>query len=432
MKKSLFLLTVFFALSSFGSEVHPEKYPWRKTVEIPVERPAFFLIPMDEEIYRHTEPGQPDLRIVSPSGDQVPYVVSVLPRQWKTEQCPESIGGKIVGFDLNEKENIATIEYELADTELPVSLLRLHTADRDFDKSIILEFDNGFRTEKLPFFNHAKNVRFQNSEFRFPLQRAKRIKIHVHNFAEKRAGSAALEHKGKRETFTESRLFTRELHLEGISFFGETIVPDPVRKIQDLPILSREKKGETTEIRLAAGRKKIGSLIVRTSTPGYLREIRIQGVRRNGETVTSEARTGKIEPQHHEIPTGNFRADEYIVTIQNGDDPELADLSVSADVEEEALLLEGAAVSPGTLKILYGSGDTESPQYGLRKYVSDFYGRDWKIIAASPETANPDYSSGAEPGRFFKQIIGWILAAAVLLLALLAWKTFSRISPAKE
>ena len=434
MKKFLFLLTAFFAIGLFSSEVHPEKYPWRKTVAIPVERTTLFLIPIDEEIYRHTEPGQTDLRIVSPSGEQVPYVVSPLPLKWDTVSSREGIDGKIVGFSRNMKENLATIEYELAETDLPVSLLRLHTADRDFDKSIILEFDNGFRTEKLPFFNHAKNVRFQNTEFRFPPQKAKRIKIHVCNFAESRTGSSALEHKGKQETFTESRLFTRELQLEKISFFvtRETIVPVPVTKVLPLAELSREKKGTATEIKLDAGRRKIRELLFRTSTPGYVREVRIQAVRRNGETGTSRSFTGRIEPRHHEVPLGDFRADEYVVTILNGDDPELADLQISARIEEEALLLEGSAAPEGTLKLLYGSGSSEVPQYGLRKYVSDLYGKEWKVADASPETVNPDFQGGEGPGRFFKQAIGWILAGAVLILAFLAWKNFSRITPEKE
>lgn len=436
MKKYLLLLTSLFAFSSFASEVRPEKYPWCKTVEIPAGgRPAFFLIPIDEEIYRHTESGQTDLRIVSPSGEQVPYVVSPLPLKWQTVRSLESIDGKIVGFSLDEKENIATIEYELAENNIhPISVLRLHTADQDFDKSIILEFDNGFRTEKLPFFNHAKNVRFQNTEFGFSPQKAKRIKIHVYNFAEKRAASTVLEHRGKHETFRESRLFTRELHLEKIRFFftRETILLDPVRKDLALPELSRETKGKTTEIRLDAERRKIRALIFQTSTPGYLREVRVQAVRRNGETVTTGIFTGKIEPKSHEIPLDNFRADEYVVTIRNGDDPELADLQISARIEEEALLLEGAAAPAGTLKILYGSGSAEVPQYGLRKYVSDLYGKEWMVAAASPETVNPDFQGEAGPGRFFKQAIGWILAGAVLILAFLAWKNFSRIAPEKE
>lgn len=434
MKKYLFLLIPLFASAVFASEVRPEKYPWCKTVGIPAERPALFLIPIDEEIYRHTEPGQPDLRIVSPSGEQVPYIVSPLPLKWETMNRHENAEGKIIGFDLDKKENLATIEYELADTVLPVSLLRLHTTDQDFDKSIILEFDNGFRTEKMPFFNHAKNVRFQNTEFRFPPQKAKRVKIHVCNFAEKRTGSAALEHRGEHGTFTESRLFTREFRLEKISFFvtRETIVPDPVRKILPLAEIAREKKGKITEIRLDAGRRKIRELIFGTSTPSYFREIRIRAFRRNGETVTSRSFMRTIEPGHHEVPLEDFRADEYIVTIRNGDDPELADLQVSARIEEEALLLEGSSTPEGTLKILYGSGSDEVPQYGLKKYVSDFYGREWKVVSASPEIANPDFQTGADPGRFFKQAIGWILAAAVLLLGVLAWKNFSRIAPEKE
>ena len=433
MKTFLLLLISFFAFATSASEVCPDKFPFCKTVEIPAERPAILLIPIDEEMYGHTVPGQEDLRIMSPSGEQVPYVVSPLFSGWETRYAETAVKGKIIGFELDKQTNVATIEYELTVTERPVEMLRLVTSDRDFEKSVSLEFDDGARTEKIPFFNRSKNVNFQNNEFRFPPHKAKRIKIHVHDFAEKRMGPT-LEHKGNRETFTESRLFTSELRLDDICFFVKTgtVFPDKVSRQLALPELSREKKGKTTEIRLQAGRKNIKTLLFQTSTPEYTREVGLRAVRRNGDTVSEQLFTGTIEPRRHEFPVPDFRADEYIVTIQNGDDPELADLSVSANIEEEALLLEGALATMGTLKILYGSGDMGIPQYGLRKYVSNLYGKSWKVVTASPETANPDFQKSADPGSFFKRAIGWIIAAAVLLLAVLAWKSFSRIAPEKE
>ena len=433
MKKYLLLLTSFFTAAAFASEVRPDKFPFCKTVGIPADRSDILLIPIDEEIYRHTEPGQEDLRIVSPSGEQVPYVVSPLFSGWETRYADTIVKGKIVGFELDKQANAATIEYELNEAEHPVEMLRLVTSDRDFDKSVSLEFDDGTATEKFPFFNRSKNVKFQNDTFRFSPKKAKRIKIHVHNFAEKRTG-ATLEHIGKQDTFTESKLFTGELRLDEIRFFVKTGTVSPKKIWQDLPLpeLSREKKGKTTEIRLDAGRRNIKTLLFRTSTPEYTREVGVRAVRRRGDTVSEHRFGGKIEPQRHELPVPDFRADEYIVTIQNGDDPELADLSVSANIEEEALLLEGSATPAGTLKILYGSGDTGIPQYGLRKYVAKLYGKNWKVATASPETANPEFRKEADPGSFFKQAIGWILAAAVLLLAVLAWKSFSRITPEKE
>ncbi len=433
MKKVLFLLMPLLSFALSAAEVCAEAYPCCKTVGIPAERPALFLIPVDGEIYRRTEPGLANLRIVSSSGEQVPYAVLPLPLGWKTEYSLLRIKGKIVGFREDKKANTATIEYELEKTDLPVGFLRLRTPDRDFDKSVTLEFDNGAKTEQFRFFDHAKNVRFRNSEFRFPPQKTRRIKIRIGNFAEKRAAAAALEHKGKKDTFTESCLFTRELRLEEICFFvrsGKTS-PDPVRKILPLKELSREKKGRTTVIRLETGRRKIVSLHFKTSTPKYLREVEVRAVRRSGNAAAEHHFTKKIEPRIPEFLVEDFRADEYVVTIRNGDDPELAGLVISACIEEEALWLEGTTAPAGTLKLLYGGERSAAPQYGLRQYVSNLYGKEWKKLTASPETANPDFRNGSS-GRFFQQAIGWIIGAAAVILAILARKSFSKIVPEKE
>lgn len=433
MKKALLLLTLLLAFAGSAAEVDAGAYPFSKTVEIPAERSALFLIPVDGELYRHTEPGLANLRIVSSSGEQVPYAVLPLPLGWKTEYSLCRIKGKIVGFQEDKKANAATIEYELEKSDLPVGLLRLRTPDRDFDKSVTLEFDDGVKTEQFRFFDHAKNVRFRNCEFRFPPRKTRRVKIRIGNFSEKRAGAAALEHKGKQDTFTESCLFTRELRLKEICFFvrSGTTSPDPVRKIFPLRELSREKRGQTTVIRLETGRRKIEALLFKTTTPKYLREVEVRAVRRSGNGVAEYRFTKKIEPRLPEFLVEDFRADEYIVTIRNGDDPELADLAVSARIGEEALWLEGAATPAGTLKILYGGEKTDAPRYGLRRYVSNLYGKEWKTLTASPETANPDFRSGSF-GRFFQQAIGWIIGAAAVILAILAWKSFSGIAPEKE
>ena len=334
MKRHLGLLLIFLVSALSAAGVRTAEYPYCKTVETPVERPAIFLIPIDGEIYRHTEPGQTDLRIVSSAGEQQPYAVSPLLRGWKRESSLHAVKGRIVGFELDQTANVATVEYELESPELPVCKLRLDTGDRDFDKSVSLEFDNGTVTEEFRFLNHSSNVQLQNCEFQFPPQETKRIKIRIHRFAEQRVASSVLEHKGRQDSFTESRLTTRELRLAKICFYTmkEEFLPDPVRTVCGLPELSREKNGKDTVIRLDAGRRKITRLLFRTTTPRYLREVEVRTVRRAGNAVAEHRSAKKIEPRLSVFPLEDFRADEYIVTIRNGDDPELADLAVAIEV----------------------------------------------------------------------------------------------------
>ena len=431
MKGLGLFLAALLAAAAAAAEVRTEEYPYCKTAGIPARKPPILLIPVDDEICRHTEPGQTDLRIVSAAGEQLPYAVSPLPSAWKTEYADESVRGRIVGFELDREANSATVEYELADPKRPVAMLRLDTADRDFDKFVVLEFDNGVKTEKFPFFNHSRNVQFRSGEFRFPPQKAKRVKIHIGNFAEKRVGAAALEHKGTQESFTESRLITTELRLEEICFFArsERILPDPATKVSALLELARETKDGATVIRLDAGRRKVDALLLATTAPGYLREVEVRAVRRTGNRAAEEVVKSTVEPRRHEIPMSDFRADEYIVTIRNGDDPELPELSIVARCVEEALLIEGASAPAGTVKILYGSGKSDAPQYGLRSYVADLYGKEYQVVTASPEAANPDCRQAGFSGRSLKGAVGWIIGAAALLLAILAWRSFSRITP---
>ena len=128
----------------------------------------------------------------------------------------------------------------------------------------------------------------------------------------------------------------------------------------------------------------------------------------------------------------DFRADRMEVYIHNGDDPELADLTFEGEFTQEVLLLDAAAVAPGTLTILYGNADLPAPEYDIRRQLDGFYGRPWTALAASPEAANDAKTAlgGWKPA--LRRAVPWIIAAAALVLAVLAWRMYRRIAPEGE
>ena len=68
----------------------------------------------------------------------------------------------------------------------------------------------------------------------------------------------------------------------------------------------------------------------------------------------------------------------------------------------------------------------------IRRQLDGFYGRPWTVLAASPEIAN-----AADPALrgwrpVLRRAVPWIIAAAALVMAVLAWRMYRRIAPEGE
>lgn len=432
------LLLIGAAVPMLGAAVDPAAFAWRKEVVIPAASPApaAWTIPIDDEMYRHTREDLSDLRIADAAGRQIPYAVCLTGIE--TTPVYEPVPGKIVAFRRIAAENAAEIDYELAEPKDSVGRLELASpADRNFEKQVRLTFDDGGAAEVLAFFNHARNLDFRSGQWDFAPRRARRITIRIAPFAETRAEARQVLHEGRQDTFTESTLTTGELVLDRIAFFTVTNAVRPKAAYRTLPLaeLSRTSGG-VTRVSLDIGGRRLHAIRVVTSTKNYRRFADFRAIRGeegcwaflNGEMqLDSAAREGN----RYLLPE-DFRADRVEAEIHNGDDPELADLAFEGEFTQEALLLDAAAVAPGTLTILYGDADLPAPEYDIRRQLGEFYGRPWTALAASPEIAN-----AAEPvlrgwKPVLRRAVPWIIAAAALVLAVLAWRMYRRIAPEGE
>ena len=434
----VFLLTGA-AVLALGAAVDPASFAWRKEVVIPAASPApaAWSIPVDDEMYRHTREGFSDLRIADAAGRQIPYAVCLTGSE--TTPVYEPVPGKIVAFRRIAAENAAEIDYELAEPKDSVGRLELSSpADRNFEKQVRLTFDDGGATEEFAFFNHARNLDFRSGQWDFAPRRARRITIRIAPFAETRAEARQVLHEGRQDTFTESALTTGELVLDRIAFSTVRERTVPVAEYDRMPLaeLSRTSGKGVTKVVLDVGWRRLHAIRIVTSTKNYRRFADFHAIRGedgclaflNGDMqLDSAAREGN----RYLLPE-DFRADRVEVYIHNGDDPELADLTFEGEFTRETLLIAAAAVAPGPLTILYGNRELAVPEYDIRRQLDGFYGRPWTVLAASPEVANGAKTAlgGWKPA--LRRAVPWIIAAAALVLAVLAWRMYRRIAPEGE
>ena len=445
MKRFLgvFLLTGAAALM-MGAAVDPASFAWRKEVVIPAASPApaAWSIPVDDELYRHTREGFSDLRIADAAGNQVPYAVCLTGSE--TTPVYEPVPGKIVAFRRIAAENAAEIDYELAEPKDSVGRLELSSpADRNFEKQVRLTFDDGGAAEEFAFFNHARNLDFRSGRWDFAPRRARRITIRIAPFAETRAEARQVLHEGRQDTFTESALTTGELVLDRIAFSAVRERTVPVAEYDRVPLaeLSRTSGKGVTKVVLDVGWRRLRALCLKTSTKHWFRPVEIRVFCREevGDRTTSGFFTildvmfdsAERERNRSEI-SGALRVERVEVEIRNGDDPELADLTFEGEFTRETLLIDAAAVAPGPLTILYGNRELSMPEYDIRRQLDGFYGRPWTVLAASPEIAN-----AADPALrgwrpVLRRAVPWIIAAAALVMAVLAWRMYRRIAPEGE
>ncbi len=430
-------------LNAAAGEFTPEAYPLVKTARLGEPRPArysAYAINIDAEMYRSLDDDFANLRVATPDGTQIPFVVRDNP-SWQIVRHYRPLKGKIVSFRYDEKSNCAVIGYEVAppagQRAARVGKLEIVPAgQRSFDKKVTLRFDDGSTESDLEFFNHAKNIDFSCHAFEFTPRPARHIDIEITPFAERRVANGVLEHQGRNDSFTETRLTTDELAIDRITFqdaHDETRpLPAPV-KLQPLRELGRRTARQVTQIEFDAGRIPLRMVRITSATPDYRRDFTLKLLRKtisdDGETSyqVQHVVNDTLKPDYRYEQLGSRRPDRIEIEIRNGDDAELAELQFEWYSDEQILLVEGATLRGRELEILYGNSDARPPRYGLQQYFHKFDGHPWGSFTVGAEAANPRYASAAATQDwklFFKRSAAWLIAFAALVLVVFAWRMF--------
>lgn len=364
---------------------------WRHEQAIVVTAPGLVRLDVPPETMQAAAPQLADLRLLSPSGAESPYVV-----EWPVSAAPREVPVRTFKAGLGDQSTVLEIETGTADA---IEAVILETPATSFIKAARLEgSSDGATWHDLA----AREVIFrQNSG-------ANRLRIPFATGSWKHLRVTVDDRRNNPVPFTAARVV--------LARTKAAAVPHPVA------IAQREERPQQTRLTLDLGaahlplatlKLAVGDAVFsRRATVSWLRDNRGQVV----ETFLGNAAIYRVTsdglssasleiPVHREVPEARL-----IVTIQNGDSPPLNITGIEAERHPVALLFY--ATEAGTWKLLSGNAGAAAPDYDLAALKQELSKATGARLNSGALVANPNFKAapalpGVQPGGAHIDLAPW-------------------------
>jgi hypothetical protein len=205
---------------------------------------------------------------------------------------------------------------------------------------------------------------------------------------------------------------------------GASVARDPEQApLEPVRSRSRTTQEETaTVVGLDVGFRKvpIDALHVRSSTPTYVRDVRVEGSN-DGATFLPLAEAELAHFPGVDLSTVDLDARHRFlrVTIENGDDRPLERLRVDAEAVPRPLLLAGGYTPP--FRLLYGGAGVPAPAYDFAQLPPMATGFEQAVDGSlGTEVVNAAFEPPSDTRTFFERngsVIEALLVAGALVVA---------------
>ena len=430
--KKLFLLLLTLSgaatLASAGSP--PENFTHCKKVSMALPDPPseHNAILLDREVYKELNESRDNLLLLDGENKPVPFVLKKLQQHTK-HHTYTPLSGKITDFRIDHDKNQAVIEYEAKlEKGQQIGKFELQSAnDRQFKKTITLQFADGNAITDLKFFNHRGTVDFARRSFEIHPQSSGKVKIIITPFAEKRRSSGTLTRTGSKESFTEQHIFTEELSLKRITFYARTTKTvssgEMLDIVRDIPALPIQGKADQSIWEFALQKTPVKELHIFSSTLNYHREYELEFYNiKDGKKAIVRQYSGNITPGF-KLNMDEIRADGARLTVENRADQVLSEVIFTWYQPQYALLLAPGKHPMKNYKLYYGGSGT-MPDFDLKYYIDKFSGKEYRRWQLAAGSANEYTAPVPAPPwtSYLKKLLPYIIGAAALLLAIFSIK----------
>ncbi len=429
--KKLSIITAFIFQTCMLFSADLSLYPLLKQAKYQPDKsvtlPAVLL---DDELYKVLNSNYSNVRLTDSKNNLLPFTVKRL-YKWKTVIEYKPVSGKITGFNVDYKRNEAVIDYEITsdanNKDLALGKLYLDsTLKKQFNKQVTLVFDDKSQESGLKFFNHSGTVAYFSQSFTFTPRKSKKIKIKIAPFLEKKRSASSMVREGNLEKFSDTVVYLEELSIKQIRFYSAEKKVYASNFLTDRVNIAGKKldgKQQQTVWEFTLPGRVLYNLEFSSSTPKYQRNIKIELFRTiDSKETLMMAHNGTLSAGFK--MDGNYlRPERAVITIDNGDNAELADPRFTWSFCKEAFFLDPASMKDSVVRIYYGGKNDTVPQFDLVKYIDNFNGMQYNIITPTKEEANPEFVKPTATWKWYLQkFIPWLLTVATVLLAFAAVK----------
>jgi len=368
-----FLLLAFFGASGFA--LTPTEWQHRQTIQVAV--PGLTKITLPAGTFDSAQPGLPDLRLLDPEGQEVPYL---LDRDLASRglEPPRTLRPKSFHSTPNGEATQLLIETGTSD---PLEAISLETPAPFFLKAAHIEISpDGAQWESMgpasPVFRQ-----FGAEQLRLLLNRrpAAFVRVTLDDL-----GSRSVDFSGAKLTCAPAK------------------AEPPVLAPLGARITRRDEfSGETVLTVALAGRHVLlAGLTIEAKDPLFMRRV-VVSIREVRGAISSERIIGSGTIYRVALASGTARSEleiplnfspttrELLVHIQNGDSPPLTLDGVQA--AQHPVNLRFNAASPGDYTLLSGNPQATAPQYDLAAFAGEMRAADASPIVPGNVEDMPDY-----------------------------------------
>jgi hypothetical protein len=362
------------------------RFSYSREVVLPTaEREELIAIPLDADVYAHTQPGFSDLRVFGPEGRVVPYLLRRRPtirertvrRLWRAEDLSARFledGGLELTFTRDEE----------SPTPEGLSIV---TPLTDFERRVRVEASadgSNWQTiaDETVIFDYTRVVDVRNADVRLQetSRRTYRVTIDQITAAQeselleltRRLGSG-----GELDRQERTDIRRRPFRIERLDLWTdnatEQVTEDELQPYEVSGFeVEQDAARKQTRVRIDTRQEPLTSLTIVTATRNFSRNVEVQvALPRGTETdwqPLAEGRLlrlgiGRLEREELTLTFPETRAAQYQLVIHNGDSPVVAiDGVKGAGHVYEVICLAGTSE---TCRLSYGAEEAESPEFDV-------------------------------------------------------------------
>ncbi len=441
------------AATGFSDEEKTSAFPFYKDIILPETPKDVSVFTIDADIYRETPQIPNDIRIVGPDGDFCPFIVSEemrLDQEWESESV---FPARITDFETLPDGSVrisASLNQGIADSARVVGM-RILTKAKDFDKKVkVFDASGNNLIAEGAFLDYSSKVDLRNDAVRFPAPvKEFSFVIVMDNYTEIKESPLFHVVEGEKN-FVEQDKFRESPKIDGISLqvVQKQKHMRPVSVSSPVEILSQEKKGETTVLKISNSFAPLNSITIDCSDVFFSRPYRLYN--KSGKLVASgtvrRLETASFRTQTSDrvinVPASS-RSETWTLELDNGMNSELKDLELHASgpvyqirflsvkPAASAALGEG---SPSGYRVFYGGFGHPMPPSDFTDVLRSLKEPVVSDSTLSEQKKNPEWNPSAASAytRDWGIIYKIVMAAAAFAVFVILLFSVKKIDKIKE
>jgi len=361
-------------------------------------------IRFDRQIYAVTDDLRSDLRVAGPDGKEIPFMVDRV-RGEENALCREPVTATIQS--LHKRDNALVLEVELPPEAVGlVDAVRICSPLANFEKKLRLEGltgDGEWRTLIADglLCDYSDYVPYRLDQLECATFRGRKFRLTVDNLTEDRPTpfyTLVQEREGgvdRKETIKtiRNKVNFRIDRVELMVWRPRTVDEKKAYALRTVAVTPQKNH---TEILLESSREPLTAFQIQTATANYARRVTIAvpDVKPNewrtiggGQIAACDLPSFRRKDEPLTVP--ETRTAKYLITIDDGDNPPLADLRVTAWGPIYRAVMVGR--QPLSLQVYYGGGHHPRPDYDVAAVLANLTIHAESRYGLGPEERNPNY-----------------------------------------